>query len=65
MYTDCWNCNMDCSIHECTQKMRDLEKRVMDNKTPTFGLAVDDVDVNLIKSQIDSGNEQGFNSSEW
>lgn len=54
MYPDCWNCNMDCSIHECDQKKRDIlaQREVFTKKdkktTPGKSLSSDCYAPNLL-----------------
>jgi len=41
------------------------KKKSKIKKSPTFGLLVDDVCVDMIKAQMRNKNIHGFNSDEW
>jgi len=51
MYPDCWNCNLDCSVHECKQKISDLEKKEMIKKKLVAAFKANDYCAILIDAQ--------------
>lgn len=57
MYPDCWNCNMDCSVHECESKKRDrIASREISQKEEgeaILGVPLEDFDVGRFEADME------------
>ena len=63
MYPDCWNCNMDCAVHECEPKKRDrIARREISQKEEEEAISgnlLKDFDVGRFEADLECERRNG------